>query len=175
MITRREINPKHENAVIDAAIAAHNKRIGANFSVDSRPDPPDAILIDEHTKTWIEHTDAFYPEWAEDLTSFAASDKEHKPMRKGLHVGMDSIFADEFVQVVLSKINKISYKPFIESMGKGILVVGLESPWLSDETIQAINDKWKEIGSPDTTVTFSCIYLGFRSNGKNEAKLWSCT
>ena len=46
MTTRREIKSKHEGAVIDAALRAHNKQLGALFQVESRPDPPDAILVD---------------------------------------------------------------------------------------------------------------------------------
>lgn len=32
------------------------------------------------------------------------------------------------------------------SSAPGILVVGIESPWLDEETVQAINEKWTDGG-----------------------------
>ena len=78
MTTRREINFLHEAAVIGAALLAHNEQVGRAFKVESRPDPPDAVLVDGNLRTWMEHTDAFYPGWAEHLTSYAATDKVHR-------------------------------------------------------------------------------------------------
>ncbi len=175
MPTRREINPQHESAVIDAALRAHNETLGAGFSVESRPDPPDAILVDGNQRTWMEHTDAFYPGWAEDITSYAASDKVHKPMRKGRHLDMDNQFADAFAKEVLKKFNNKSYQPVVDQFGPGILVVGLESPWLDEETLQAINGKWAELGSIDLSPIFRWVYLGFRLDGVNKAALWKRT
>jgi len=175
MANRREVNSLHEAAVVNAAVRAHNELVGAAFSVENRPDPPDAILVDGNQRTWIEHTDAFYPGWAEDLTSFAASDKEHRPMHKGPHIGMDNQIAEAFVKVILSKFNNKSYKSIVKQYGPGILVVGLESPWLDDETLQAINRKWGEIGAPDLTAVFSWVYLGFRAQGENRAVQWVYT
>ena len=176
MILRREINSKHEHAVIDSAIRAHNERTGDNFSVESRPDPPDAILIDGDKRIWIEHTDVFYDSrWAEDLTSYAATDRDHRPMRKGPHMDMDDRVADNFVEVVLNKFKKDSYKSVVEELGAGILVVGLESPWLDEKTIQAINAKWNEIGNPDLSSIFRWIYLGDRVDGENRTELWEYT
>lgn len=173
MSTRREIKPKHEAAVISAAVSAYNKQMGCAFYVKSCPDPPDAILADGNKLMWLEHTDAFYPGWAEDLTSYAASDKEHRPMRKGLHMDMDNIFADIFLEVVLKKLNNKSYAHFVEHYGPGILVVGLESPWLDAETFQAINNKWIESGSLEIFTVFEWIYLGYRDEGKNVAIPWN--
>lgn len=175
MTTRREINQKHESAVIGAALRAHNEKAGATFQVESRPDPPDAILVDGNQRTWMEHTDAFYPGWAEDLTSYAASDKVHRPMRKGPHMDMDNLVADTFAKVVLEKFNNESYKSVVNQFGPGILVVGIESPWLDEETVQAINKKWAELGSPNLSSVFRWVYLGFRSNGENKAVFWTLT
>jgi hypothetical protein len=161
MTTRREINSKHESAVIEAALLAHNEQVGTAFVVESRPDPPDAILVNGIQRTWMEHTDAFYPGWAEDLTSYAATDKIHRPMRKGFHMDMDNQVAEVFAKVVLEKFNNKSYKSAVNQYGPGILVVGIESPWLDGETVQAINEKWAELGSPDLSTVFGWVYLGF--------------
>lgn len=174
MATRREIKAKHETAVINAAVSAHNKCTCSKFQVESLPDPPDAILTNRYTRIWLEHTDAFYPGWAEDLTSYAASDKEHRPMRKGLHMDMDNIFAEVFVEVVIKKINNRLYPPLVDKFGPGILVVGLESPWISSDTFQTLNNKWIEIGNPELFSFFRWVYLGFRDDdNKNLAIPWN--
>jgi hypothetical protein len=143
------------------------------FEIESMPEPPDAILSDGCKRVWLEHTDAFYPGWAEDLTSYVASDKEHRPMRRGPHMDMDNIFADVFLEVVLKKLKNKSYTPLIEQFGPGILVVGLESPWLDADALQSINNKWIEHGSPDISPVFKWVYLGYRDNGKNVAIPWN--
>lgn len=172
MTTRREMNFQHEFAVIDAALLAHNAQVGRAFKVESRPNPPDAVLVDGKRRTWMEHTDAFYPGWAEHLTSYAAADKVHRPMRRGLHMDMDNQVAEVFANVTLQKFNNRSYKAAVNQYGPGILVVGIESPWLDGETLQAINEKWAELGSPDLSSVFRWVYLGFRSGSENNAILW---
>lgn len=172
MTTRREINFQHESAVIGAALLAHNEQVGRAFKVESRPDPPDAVLVDGNLRTWMEHTDAFYPGWAEALTSYAATDKVHRPLRRGLHMDMDNQVAEVFAKVVLEKFNNRSYKPAVNQYGPGILVVGIESPWLDGESLQAIDEKWAELGSPDLSSVFRWIYLGFRLDNENNAILW---
>lgn len=51
---------------------------------------------------------------------------------------MDNQFAEVFAKVVLKKFNNKSYKAAVNQYGPGILVVGIESPWLDGETVQAI-------------------------------------
>lgn len=172
MAIRREVNSKHEAAVIYAAMLAHNEVMGTAFQVESRPDPPDAILVDGNQRTWMEHTDAFYPGWAEDLTSFAATDKTHRPMRTGIHRDMDNQVAKVFIKVVIEKLNNKSYESTVDRYGPGILVVGIESPWLDEETVRAIDEHWTELGNPDLSSVFRWIYLGFRFEGVNKAILW---
>ena len=86
--------------------------------------------------------------------------------------GGDNIFADVFLEVVLKKIKNKSYTALVEQMGPGILVVGLESPWLDAETFQAINKKWIESGSSELYSVFKWVYLGYRDEGKNVAIPW---
>ncbi len=173
MTNRRELKARHEAAVISAAVHAHNIQVGSAFQIEALPDPPDAILTDGCKRVWLEHTDVFYPGWAEDVTSYAATDKVHRPMRKGLHMDMDNIFADVFVEGVLKKLNNKGYTTLVEQLGPGILVVGLESPWLDAETFRAINNKWFEFGSSELFSVFEWIYLGYRDEGKNVAIPWN--
>ena len=69
MKSRAEIQDAHELAVLAAGLAEHNRLHGLALQVVSRPDPPDAILSDGSTTTWMELTDAFFSEaWARDLS-----------------------------------------------------------------------------------------------------------
>lgn len=175
MSNRAAIQDAHELAVLEAALAEHNRLHGLFLEVVSRPDPPDAILSDGKTTTWLELTDAFFSaEWARDLNSHAASE-EHMPMRSGPYMDMDAQLAARFCDLVCKKAAKTSYKPFIAKYGPGILVVGLESPWLDDETLLEITRKWAELGKPNISATFSHVYLGYRNGEGNCAMAWSHT
>lgn len=121
----------------------------------------------------MEHIDAFCPGWAEDLTSYAASDNNHRPMLKGPHMDMDNQVGEVFAKVVIEKFNNKSYQSAVDQYGPGILVVGIESPWLDDETVHAINEHWAECDSPDLSSVFRWVYLGFRLGGENKATLWN--
>lgn len=175
MGTFRQNQDAHELFVLDAAIAAHNALTGSAFSIESRPDPPDAIIWDGSTRLWVEHTDAFCSaDWAQDLTSYVASDKQHRPMTPGMRPDVDDQLATIFCKRVLEKYRKPTYIPFVAQYGPGILVVGLESPWTDHNTIDAINYRWQEVeGSPDLSSVFGWIYLGHRNRGINEAVLFA--
>lgn len=137
MKSRAEIQDAHELAVLAAGLAEHNRFHGLVLQLVSRPDPPDAVLSDGSTTTWMELTDAFFSQaWARDLSSFNST-KGHEPMSKGMYMDMDNQFAKNFCELLVKKANKFSYLPLLQQHGPGILVVGLESPWLDDETINA--------------------------------------
>lgn len=172
MPNRADVKDAHELAVLHAALAEHNKIHGLRLTVVSRPDPPDAILSDGNITTWMEHTDAFvFTAWAKDLISYAA-DEEHIPMIKGPYMDMDAQLAGEFCDLVCKKAGKASYEPFISQYGPGILVVSLESPWLSDDTIDEIDDEWANRGNPDISRAFTHVYLGYRNEKGNHAIKW---
>lgn len=82
MNTIADIKKRHELAVMRAALAEHNRLYGLALVIVDQPDPPDAILSDGTTTTWLEHTDAFF--WgdrARDLNTHAA-DVTHRPMEQ---------------------------------------------------------------------------------------------
>lgn len=164
MKSRAAIQDAHELVVLREGLAEHNRVHGLNLTVISRPDPPDAILSDGLSTTWMELTDAFFSEgWAMHVSSYA-SIKGHKPMARGLYMGMDEQFAANFCDLITKKAAKNSYKPLIQRYGPGILVVGLESPWLEDETLDAIDEEWISRGSPDLSATFAYVYLRQRGS-----------
>jgi len=163
MKSRSQIQQAHEDAVLRDALAEHNRLHGLVLSVVSRPDPPDAILSDGGITTWMELTDAFFSqEWARSLSSHG-SVKGHTPMRNGEFMDMNRQFAVNFCDLVQQKANKKSYASTIASYGPGILVVGLESPWLNRKTMDEISNEWATRGAPDISGTFDLVYTRHRT------------
>jgi hypothetical protein len=170
--TVANVKKRHELAVMEAALAEHNRLHDLALTIVSRPDPPDAILSDGSATTWMEHTDAFFSgEWARDLTTHAANVR-HMPMEQRGYFEPDAQLAGAFCRCVIDKAGKTTYASCIAHYGPGILVVGLESPWLDEETIHEINRAWAELGSPDISSTFRYVYLGYRDNSGNHARVW---
>ena len=85
---------------------------------------------------------------------------------------MDNQVAEVFAKVVIAKLNNKSYQSVVNQYGPGILAVGIESPWLDDETVHAITEHWTERGSPDLSLVFRWVYLGFRLGGESKATVW---
>lgn len=172
MKSSSQIQQAHEDAVLRDALAEHNRLHGLALAVVSRPDPPDAILSDGVTTTWMELTDAFFSQaWARDLSSYG-SIKDHKPMASGGYVDMDRLFAENFCDLVQQKTGKQSYAPIVASHGPGILVVGLESPWLDGDTMDEVSDEWAARGSPDISGTFAFVYVRHRRARGNIVLPW---
>ncbi len=172
MKSRAQIQQAHEEAVLRDALAEHNRIQGLALAVVSQPDPPDAILSNGTVTTWMELTDAFFSvEWARHLSSYG-SIKGHKPMRSGGFTGIDKQFAANFCDLVQQKAEKQSYAPFVTSYGPGILVVGLESPWLDGETMDEVSSEWNARGSPDISATFAHVYTRHRTAGGNIVLPW---
>lgn len=172
MKSRAEIQEAHELAVLTVGLAEHNRIHGLSLEVISRPDPPDAILSDGSITTWMELTDAYFSEaWARDLSSFS-SIKGHEPMGRGMYIDMDNQLAENFCDLLIKKAKKNSYQAVVQQHGPGILVVGLESPWLDDETINAIDEEWLRRESPDISATFAHVYLRNRNANGNQAFAW---
>ncbi|MCW1979701.1 hypothetical protein [Xanthomonas campestris] len=160
MNTVANVKKRHEFAVLNAAMAEHNKLHGSVLEIISRPDPPDAVLSDGSTATWTEHTDAFFSgDWARDLTTYAAV-VVHRPMEQRGYFEPDAQLAAAFCKCVLDKDGKATYSASIVKYGQGIFVIGIESPWLDDGTIREINEAWTELGTPDISGIFAHVYLG---------------
>lgn len=172
-LTKSQIKEAHELAVLGVALAEHNRIHGLDLSVIERPEPPDAIISDGKTTTWIELTDVFFSqEWARSVTSYR-SVKGHKPMGKSMATDMEEQFAEDVCEAIIKKSSKKSYASCLEEHGPGILVVGLYLPWFGNGSLEIINDRWKMLGSPDISETFSHVYL--KGHGLNDGVpfLWN--
>ena len=172
MKSRAEIQAARELFALEKNLDAHNRLHGLSLKVISRPDPPDAVLSDGSITTWMELTDVFFSDaWARDLSSYA-SVKGHEPMASGQYLDMDKQLAENFCNQLIKKATKKSYKRLIQQYGPGILVVGLESPWLDNESIDEIEEEWRRRGSFDLSETFAHIYLWHRTSTSYKTFAW---
>ncbi|WP_127170128.1 hypothetical protein [Xanthomonas sp. BRIP62415] len=175
MNTVANVKKRHELAVLNAALAEHNKLHGSVLEIISRPAPPDAALSDGSTTTWMEHTDEFFSgDWARGLTTHVA-DVVHRPMEQRGYFEPDAQLAAAFCKCVLDKDGKVTYSANIVQYRPGVPVIGIESPWLDDDTIREINEASTELGTPDISGTFAHVYLGYRDASGNRAAVWAGT
>ena len=120
-----------------------NDRSGTHWSVDSEPDPPEAIIRNGEQWSWVEVA-GVYPsgEWAHDVWSAATPGEAHHDTSGHIYERPTATFAEAFIRVVRDKRRNAAYLPYKERYGQGILLLDLHSPWLSDRTIKAMEEKW---------------------------------
>jgi hypothetical protein len=160
MNNRKHIKKEHERAIVDNFLAYYNQANGTQFIVDSEPEPPEAIAKYCENYIWLEVTDAFWSdEYAKDLYSYATSGEEHIPVSPGPYLNMDEQFAQRFVQVLTTKLSKLSYKPYYEAYGLGILLIGMQNPFFNETTQKWMQSLRKATDSEDDLGYFGSVYL----------------
>lgn len=138
---RREVKEHHENSVLDSFVTYMTKR-GHKIKICNQPDPPDAEIVLNGKKTWIEITDAFFSdEFARSLSSYMPDDVPHIPSGGGIVLDPDARFREIVTDVVEKKYQKQSIKSIFKSKGPGILLVGLYSPFLDPDEIRCIRQE----------------------------------
>lgn len=158
-MNHREIQSAHEESVLDS-FASFLRSQGQHLRVLERPDPPDAIVELNGTKSWVEITDAFQSsDWARRITSHAADDRTHQPYQSRLICEPDQEACERVREVILKKYDKSTMKGLFSSHGQGILLVGAYTPLTSPEEIveQAGNSIRAEIEGLNSI--FRSIYL----------------
>lgn len=167
----RDVKKANERAAISALLCRHNDLFRRKLVVVCRPDPPDALAKDSSGYVWIEHCNAYYSRhWARDLHSFAAKNSNHVPMSSDLHVDMDIKFCDIFWHTVFEKDEKNHYGRFVCDYGKGLLVVGLEHPWLDGDILPQMHKSWEYDHSRRPLRRFEELYVYWReSDGTGRA------
>jgi hypothetical protein len=170
----RDVKKANEQAAISSVLCRHNGLFRRKLAVIARPDPPDALAKDDGGCVWIEACNAYYSgDWARDLHSFAATDKNHVPISSNMHVNMDDTFCDVFWRAVFRKDQKEIYDPFVVQYGKGLLVVGLEHPWLDGDLFPLMHKVWEEKYSRRPLSRFAELYVYWReSDGTGRADRW---
>lgn len=135
MVSRRDLKSAHEDSVLHG-FGVHLGRAGVNFLIVERPDPPDALVELSGERTWIEISDAFLDErHAIGLTTLASDDVEHISDSGRLIVSPDEIFSEVIHSIIATKCDKESMLKCSERHGKGILLVGIFSPFTTAEAV----------------------------------------
>jgi len=136
-LNRREIKEAHEQAVING-FKQYCEDKGSILELIDKPEPPDALVLIDGKKTWIEITDAFFnQEFAESITSYAADDKKHKPVpkEKRFTIEPSQSFNAILIECILKKYIKNSIGKVFEKNGSGILIVGINTPFSEAEDL----------------------------------------
>lgn len=127
------IQAKHEICVLKK-LQKWYENDGKQLDIIDRPDPPDAIISIDGKNTWVEITDVFLSkELAESITTYAHDKKQHKPVPFECRIVLEpeETFEENFHIVVEKKFTKITMKKCCSEYGPGILIIGLNSPFLS--------------------------------------------
>lgn len=128
---RSEIKNAHEDSVLESFVR-HSADFGQMVKIIEKPEPPDAIVTINGSKTWIEITDAFFsPELAESISTHVADDKIYKPVPKEKRkcIDPDENFSNILESVINKKFNKRSIGKIYRKYGSGILLVGIINPF----------------------------------------------
>lgn len=135
MVSRRNLKAVHEEAVL-RQFKAYLESNGTHLEILDRPEPPEATVELNGTKTWIEITDAFLDrDHAIGLTSYAADDVDHVSDDGRLILDPDAMFSSVLHDVIAAKYNKTTMQNIAESQGPGILLVGVFTPFTTAEKV----------------------------------------
>ena len=167
MNKRAPIQKQHERSVMLDFLEWYNSKNNTAFEIYDEPDPPDALIKDKKSKSWLEVTDTFYTaKWAKTKLSYVTPGEENSPWEGGLQMNMDKHFANQFVKNLHKKLIKKSYSPFKNKYGAGILLINLEYPWLTQETFDDIIKCCENTDWSDDLSNFHEIYIVYPSINK---------
>jgi hypothetical protein len=167
------VQEQHEGAVITDFVEWLNARRKSKFRVLGKPNPPEALIKSGQTTRWIEVTDAFWTdEYAQDLYSYATPSESHKQIRPGPYTGLDALFASRFARVLIAKLKKRSYMPFLKTYGPGFLIIQLNHPWLNRLTLQEMKKQWRREQPVEDLGCFKHAYITFFSSAGRVFQSW---
>lgn len=138
-----------------------------NFTIEGRPNPPDAILRSEDTYLWIEHADIYRSaEEAREDYSYATPGETPHP-HKGIICDPDARTATAAVNTLRAKLTKTSYAKYYEEYGPGILILTERDALFDSSTMDAITEAVLDLIDYDFFSKdrgyFQCAYVGYRS------------
>jgi len=87
MNNRAPIKKQHERAVMLEFFDWYNTENDTQYVIYDEPDPPEALIKNGNSKTWLEVTDAYYSsEWAKVILSHATPSEKNHNWDKGLQM-----------------------------------------------------------------------------------------
>jgi hypothetical protein len=173
MSNHRQIRQAHERAVVDDFVRWLNQTTGSNWTVSEHSDPPDAIITDGYTTSWVEHAD-LYRDWKEARSemSFVVPVKAHIPHPNQPVYDPDRQIADAFMELLQDKLSKNSYRSVHGRYGQGFLVISERDQLFGNDTIAVISRVTDEKCISGDLGYFGKIYLAFRvSHGMDYAEV----
>ncbi len=168
MVGRRDLKNVHENSVLEA-FKKHVSDSGNSLEIIEMPDPPEAFVKLNASRTWIEITDAYLDlDHAIGLTTWASDDAKHISDSKRLIVEPDATFQAVLLSVVEKKYKKATMFSIFNEEGPGILLVGVFTPFSSAYDIACEQkENIRSLVEKESTPIFSTIYV-YDGVGKRE-------
>lgn len=164
MVARRDLKSRHEEAVLQH-FKAHLEEQGIYLEILERPEPPEAIVEIGGGRTWIEITDAFLDrKHAIGVTSGACDDVEHIRDDGRLIIEPDETFSRALHSVIGAKYDKASMRAIAEAEGRGILLVGVLTPFTTAEEVahtEAASIAELVLNKPDKVFSTIYVYDGY--------------
>lgn len=162
------IKEQHERSSLEEALELLNRKKGCDFRIIERPDPPDAIISDGTSYSWMEYVDAFRTEdEARELLTHVTPGEIPYQRKEQLIESPDKRIVDSIICKMRYKLGKTTYRPSFEKYGKGILIIGVQDPLFSEMSFTFVEEKlikiydslkqyWLDLGY------FREVYLKFR-------------
>jgi hypothetical protein len=166
---RREIQVRHEDAVIAEYIRWIEANGGPAYTVAARPDPPDAILHTGDRHLWVEVADVYRSaDEAHEERSRANPSEQLFVHREHPITDPDDRMAASLLRAVKSKMSSHSYREVFEQYGPGVLICCERDPLFDadtlESTLEALQHEREEIERLDRKY-FNEIYLYERPSG----------
>jgi hypothetical protein len=160
----RELKRRHESAAVDSFVDWLNRTSGAHWQVTDRPNPPDAIIADGSSVSWVEHADLYRgAEEARSEMSFITPGKTHIPHSESPIYDPDRRTAMALVTLLQDKLSNRSYRSAYEQYGRGILLISERDPLIDNQTIAEIDHVTEEVQITNDNGYFCKVYLAIRS------------
>ena len=85
---------------------------------------------------------------------------------------MDGSLASRFVQVLVKKLKKTSYRRFLEEYGASYLLVPINHPFFSRRTVWEMKDHWRAKQPVENLGCFKEVYLAFQTSKERVFRKW---
>ena len=156
---RRAVQRAHERFNVDVFLEALNRRHRADYQVVCEPISTEAIIQSTRKRSWVEVTAAYmHRDYAIDQWSFATPGELHQPMSRRSIYAPDAQFAANLVAAIKRKVQKKSYEPLRDKYGAGYLVVSVQYPLFTRDTLALIETTWNKTRIANRKC-FRSIYL----------------
>ncbi len=178
---RKFVKIQHETAILDEVVDAMNRVYGFCYKVIERPDPPDAIISNGTTTSWIELVDVFRTgDEAREQFSFVTPGEIPHLRREKIIENSDGRIINGILTACYSKATYSSYKPVSERYGPGILIVSEQDPLFTEKALVELRSELDESFGlysflKDKHLSGECymntIILRYRPNGATRHSL----